>query len=944
MGLSGNVYRYTYILTLAFIVVLSLFSGTITGSAQETGGPEIIRLPYVFSSAILLKDGTVAGVMDGRLVFLNGIDVVKSIPLIGGSGVVSGFPRDGPLDVVAYTSGGDVVLANSGGEVLYRSIVGFGTLRKAFYSSGIVYMMVDTPRGREMYAYDVDARIWGYVSLATQNISNAFKLLEGSVIDMVDCSNGVSLLYDPILPPGVSNYTTIPILVVNATGVPVMGANVVLYYRDYDFSLETKIDGSGLIKIPLPLSELDVFVEYNGTWYFYTFHQGDFTLSGITVTVPGDKAVPPPTHLARHYAVVLDGFRVKYVQPVGTAASIIACSGSRIALYDSTKSMLYFVDMDTGDKTGFGLDSAPVSSAIRRDVLAIATSAGTLYVFSMSSKTLYATYSFPGLEKVALSNDYVFAYTGSALHAVSLRSFKDVFIYESAGLPLTTPYLYVTPENVIMFSTTDSTLIVHGLNSTEPFSFKSYIPYKIQLNILDPWGNRVPEAKVYVDNIYVGETNDNGSIKFSLNSGEHSVIIFPPAWYTNLTETSTTIMVEKDSVFSIVMNRTIYLLSLTLKDPETGGLKEPVNLTVSDNSGRTLLTKRMYRENNVKLWVPKGKYIAIISPLEELSVYKKTREIINVGGDTDKTITLNYAFYPVVFKVVDSDTGEQLNATICAWGMCTSNNTLKLPKGEHSVTVRPLLYYGKTPLYNPATITIKVPTESPVIVKVVRAYHLVNLSFLDNVDKKLVRKPLNVMIGGIKYKEVRSLKLLLPRGRTLVTVEENDLYVPMSTALDVNKDGNYSIIVHRKEKTVVIRVSSVVGRVSGGFLVVKSPSGYSKVMPLTDNAEVTLSLPIDWYTVTYENPLYQSTSLAFDLNYENSVDLLVRPTLKGLFILYSNIILAVSGVVVATGILYWISRRTIARVRSIREISELLGEEAEEAEEDEGEAASEEEG
>ena len=894
-------------------------------------------MPYSFSSATILRDGTVVGVTGGRVVFVRGVNVFKSIPLIGGSGVVWSYPPDDPTVAVVYTSAGDVLVSDSTGKVLYRTMVGFGRLLKATYSFGIVYMLVDTPRGKELYAYDIDSRAWGYVSPVEQNITNSRRILLGTVLDMLSSESGVVVLYDPVLPPGVEDYVKIPVIIVDSKGMPVDSAEMVAYYKDYDFSYETKVHGSTSLYIPIPAGDLDIYVEYNNTWYLYEFKSSDITESGLVISVPGDKMVPPPTHLTNHYGVLIEGFSVKYVEKIGPASTILASYGSKIALYDSTYSTVEFVDLRTGARLSMGLDSPVVSSAIRGDILAVLTSAGTLYIFNMDTKSLLSTYSIPGGTTVGVSKHYVFVKTPSSIHMISLKSLKDVLIYETAGLAVSSPYLYVAPDDTFMVSTGDSTLIVQGINATEPFPFKKYVPYTVKLAVYDPWSHPVGNATVFVDGVYTGRTDGNGSITFSLNTGTHDVIIDPPKAFSNVTTTRIKLNVTGDTSERVVLERTIYRLTIHLADPFHKVLIEPVDVSVT-RGNMTVLKERVKSNPVISAWVKPGSYTITITPVELTPLYDRESVTVNVKSDQTVNITLKFVYYPVRLLVVDKSSGEPVKAPVlvCSELGCVKNTTVMLFKGRHKLLVKPLVFYNSTNLFKGTEFFVDVPVEKPVIVRAERSYFLVNFVFVDGIDKKIVKTPLTVTIGGIKYENKRNLTLLLPKGNILVTVEGNRFYKGFSRTINVSRDGTYNITVPRKEKTLVIKISSVVGGVHNGVLYIKSVSGIRKVVPVPPKGEVSITLPLDWYTVKFESNLYSPQTIAFNLATEDTIVILTKPTLKGFFILYSNIILASIGVVVATGILYWMTRRTVSRIRSIKEISELLGEEyVEEEEEDE---------
>ena len=935
----------TYLVVWVFLMVLGILgSSALVYGAEPDQSTSISRIPYSFSSACILSDGTVTGIMGNSLVFVRGVEIYKSIPLVGSEGYVECYPANNPTQVIAYTKAGDVLIADSQGNVLYRTLVGFGTLDKAYYSGGVVYMLVNTPRGKELYAYDIDTRSWGYISTIDQNITNANRLLLGSVIDMVPNTNGITLLYDPILPPTVKDYTVIPLVIVDSKGKPVNDTEILIYFRDYDFSFQTHISGSGEIYVPLPISEMDIFVKFNETWYLYIFNSTNIKQTGLVITVPGKNMVPPPTGLARHYAVVIQGFTVTYVKPIGPASYIVSSTGSEIVVYDSTHSTLMFIDMVTGRSMGMGLDSPPISASLYNGILGVLTSSGTLYIFNIGSQKLLTTMSFPGGRFVGVSKDYVFVQTPNSVHTVSIKSLKDIFIYETAGLPVSSKYLYVSPYNTFMFSTSDSTLIVSGLQAEEPFPIKNYIPYKVNLTVMDPWGHKIGDARVFVDGVYAGRTSSHGTIEFSLNTGSHTILVVPPTDYSNVTQTQTILNVTGNTMRTIVLNRTIYQLSLLVRDPQSVLLKDPVILTVKSGNA-TILSETLRKSSAVTIWVKPGTYSVTLVDSELIPYYKNIAFTMNIGSDTINNITLEYMLYPLKLKVIDTSTGKSINSTImvCTASGCSTNTTVYLPKGKHSLQVEPLVYYKGVKLYKKTSVTVNVPEDKVVTVKAERQYYIVNLVLLDDVTKQSIRSPVTIEVGGIKYKQVKNLSLVLPAGRNIVSISGNQLYNSIKKEIAVDKDGDINVTVPRKTKSIVIKVSSVIGNIKNGVLLIQSTSGIYKAMPVPPSGEVTLTLPIDWYTVKFESNLYSTETISFDLASENNVILLTKPTLKGLFILYSNLIFAGIGVIVALGILYWMSRKTVERVRSIKEISELLGEEYEEEEGEESEAGAEEE-
>lgn len=927
-------------LVLVILVFMSVLgSSVVVPVASVNGGvSSIVRLPYSFSSATILRDGTIVGITDGRAIFVRGVNIFKSIPLIGGGGVVKSYPPDNPTVAVVYTSAGDILVSDSTGKILYRAMVGSGRLLKATYSFGIVYMLVDTPRGKELYAYDIDSRTWGYVSPIEQNITNSRRILLGTVQDMVSSESGVVVIYDPVLPPGIEDYIRIPVIIVDSKGMPVDVAEIIAYYKDYDFSYQTRVHGSASLYIPIPVGSLDIYVNYNRTWYLYEFKPSDITENGLFISVPGDKIVPPPTSLANHYGVLIEGLSVKYVEKVGPASTILACYGSKIALYDSTYSTIEFVDLQTGSRLSMGLDSTVISSAIHGDILAVLTSAGTLYIFNMNIRSLLSTYSIPGGTFVGVSKHYVFVKTHNLIHMISLKSLKDVLIYETAGLAVNSPYLYVAPDDTFMVSTGDSTLVVRGINATEPFPFNKYVPYTVKLAVYDPWSHPVGNATVFVDGVYTGRTSNNGSITFSLNAGTHDVIIDPPEGFSNVTTTRVKLNVTGDKNVKVILTRTIYRLTIHLFDPFYKVLTEPVDLIIS-HGNVTVLRERVKSNPVLSTWVRPGSYTITISPVKITSLYDNESVTINVEDDQTINITLKFVYYPVKLLVIDSSNGEPVKAPVlvCSELGCIKNTTIMLFKGRHKLLVKPLVFYNSTNLFKETEFFVDVPVDKPVIVMAERSYFLVNLVFIDDINKRIVRTPLTVTIGGIKYENKRNLTLLLPKGKILVTVDGNNFYKGFSKTINISRDGSYNITVPRKEKTLVIKVSSVVGSVHNGIVFIKSASGIKKVVPVPPKGEVSITLPLDWYTLKFESNLYSSKTLTFNLATEDTIVILTKPTLKGFFVLYSNIILASIGVVVATGILYWMTRRTVSRIRSIKEISELLGEEYTEEEEDENE-------
>jgi len=926
-----------------FLVVIVFVHVSYTAMASGQVVASVVRLPYVFSSASILGDGTVVGVRNGRAVFIHGVDIFKSIPLIGGNGVVASYPSSNPTLAVVYSSGGDVVVADESGNILYRTIVGFGRLEKASYAYGIVYMLVDTPRGKELYAYDIDARTWGYVSPIEENVTNSQRILLGSVIDMLPTDNGVVILYDPILPPGVTDYMKIPVVILGPNGVENESVRVVFYFKDYDFSYQTNIQGVGNVNVPIPVSDMIAYVDYNNTWYQYYFKSSEITSNGVVISVPGSTIVPPPSNLVSHYAVVLEGFSVRYVQKVGPASTVLAAYGSKIALYDSTYTTAEFIDMNTGSMLSFGLDSPVKSSAIRNNILAVLTESGSLYIFDMEDRSLLSTYSIPGGEDVGVSSHYVFVRTRDSIHMISLESLKDVFIYETAGLAVNTPYLYVAPNDLFMFSTKDSTIIVSGINSTEPFSFKKYIPYSVELKVIDPWNHTVKNVEVFVDSVYIGVTNDNGTIVFSLNPGKHALLLKPPQSRANVTSTQFTLNVTGDTSKTVVLNRTIYKLNLILSDPLHKVLREPVALSVNQGN-LTVYSEKIISSPRISLWVKRGVYVISVKPTEMTPLYQAEDITITVNNDTTVNLTLKYKLYTVELKVIDNSNGEVVRSPVlvCSDLGCVKNTTLMLYKGKHMLTVKPLVFYNSTDLFNSTTVYVNVPKEKLVVVKALRSNFLVRFIFIDEVDKKVVHTPLTVLVGGIKYKEKQNVTLLLPKGKILLQVIGNSLYQDLSKTININRDGTYNITIPRRQKNLVIKVTSIVGSVKNGVIYIRSVSGVYKVIPLPPSGEVTVSLPIDWYTVKFESSMFSKQTLALDLAKQDSIILITKPSIKGFFLLYSNIIIASFGVILATGILYWMTRRTMTRIRSIKEISELLGEEYEE-EEHEAEAESKEE-
>ncbi|MCE4605761.1 MAG: hypothetical protein F7B59_00300, partial [Desulfurococcales archaeon] len=636
---------------------------------------------------------------------------------------------------------------------------------------------------------------------------------------------------------------------------------------------------------------------------------------------------------------VIEGFTVKYMKPIGYASSIIASYGSKIVLYDSTHTALIFSDMITGNILSVGLDSAPISSSLYNSILGVLTSTGTVYIFNVSSRSLLSTYSIPGSVRVEVSRDYVFVQTPSSIHAISIKSLKDVFVYKTAGIPVSSRYLFVTPDNTMMFSTSDSTLIIRGMSSSEPFSFEKYIPYKVNLEVRDPWGHIVPGAKIFVDGVYAGQTSDAGTISFSLNKGTHTLLIDPPKSYTNVTQTQLSLNVTSDLSETVVLKRIIYQLNIALRDPRSPSLAEPVNVIV-EGEGKTLFHGEVYRSTRISLWVAPGTYRITVNDTQSLPYYEDKSIVAAVEKDTNVNLTLDYKLYPVKFKVIDSASGAVVNGTfvVCTPFGCTSNSTVYLPKGKHTVSVEPIVYYNGVNLFKKTPVQIAVPEEKVVVVKAERSYYIVNLLFVDSVSKKLVETPLTVTVGGVSYKNVRNITLMLPGGNTLVKVGETPVYVGITKQVTVNSDGNISVAVPRKTRSVLIKVSSIIGSVKNGVIFVKSALGVYKVIPVPPSGEITLDLPIDWYTVKFESNLYSSETIAFNSAQEDSVILLTKPTIKGIFILYSNIIFAGIGVVLALVILYWMSKKTVEKVRSIKEISELLGEEYGEGEESETEA------
>ena len=915
------------LLALASIIALLMVLASL--GVQVEGATSVYRVPMSFKKAVLLYDYTIAGIPENgsELVFVRGSSVVKAIPLIMKQGVVGlfAFPPDSPTTIAVVTDAGDVVIATPRGK-LYETIVGFGTLKKACYGYGNIYLLVDTGNGNSVYIYNLYSCTWWVVGTSAPVAKNIVLLSKSEPLDLMCQYNMISVLVDPIAPPSSAGYFRERILIMNSSYYPV-DARLIIYYPSIEFTQEVLThNGYADILIPKDSANLSIYAYYGDKWYLLFSGEMKPRPEGYTFVITNSTMpVPPPTTIPTREVLVLNGTKVSSTFMLSGASRVLAMD-KYIVLYGERG---LTITTPGGDiKYMARLDSEPVMADTYGDIVAVATKSSTLYIINATSSSLLITYSLPGLSKVFVTRGYVFALAGKMLHAISLRSLKDVFIYKTPGVSVASPYISgLRYSDTVLYSAGDSSIILSGLNATEPFDFRSMMPFTVKIVVKSPWNKPVPGAMVIIDGVNAGRTDKEGVLRTTLLYGNHTIEVVPPKGYYNVTETTVHVLVTRDGQeIDITMKRDVYYLTILLKDPLNGKLVEPVRLTIYDAT-RHPVAGGVVTGEKASYLLKRGTYTIVVEPVSRVPYYNKAEKSVTVYGDTTTEIELQPKLYPVKVAVVAADTGKTVPAKICFMGNCTTGGTVMLLKGSNRVKVVPLpKIAGKYPMYKTVEATIEAPVEEPVTIKVPRYYVNLTVKLLDSRTHKPVPETLEVRAANFVTEARNGIaKLVVPAGTVSVKVSGGKYYKPFSTIVKIDRDTTITLRLQRRAAIVTFYISTWKGLTPTGRLIVFDRIGGARyVYKVVKEGTVKATLPYGIYDITFEGLGFREARLTNRVITGNTqITIYVQPTLMGFIKANMKLILSLA-LIVASFIgwalmLRW-ARKKIAEYRELEEL------------------------
>lgn len=912
---------------LPIVATLLLLMVIVPASASDQA--TIYRVPMSFKKAVLLYDYTIAGIPQNgsELVFVHGSSVVKSIPLIMRHGVVGlfAFPPDSPTTVAVVTDAGDVVIATPRGK-LYETIVGFGTLKKACYGYGNIYLLVDTGAGSAVYIYNLYSRTWWVVGKYSPRAKNVVLLSKSEPLDLMCQYNMISILVDPVAPPSSGGYFRERILIMNASYYPV-DARLIIYYPSLDFTQEVRThNGYADLLVPKDNANLSIYAEYGDNWYLLFSGTMKPRPEGYTFVITNSTIpVPPPTTIPTREVLVLNGTKVASTFTLSGASRVLAMD-KYIVLYGENG--LVVATPQGKIKYMSRLDSEPVMADTYGDIVAVATKSSTLYIINATSSSLLITYSFPGLSKVYVTRNYVFALAGNMLHAISLRSLKDVFIYKTPGIAVESPYISgLRYTDTVLYSVKDSSIILSGLNATEPFDFRSMMPFTVRIVVKSPWGRPVPGAMVIIDGFNSGTTDSHGVLTTTLLYGNHTIEVVPPKAYYNVTETTARVLVTHDGQeIDITMKRDVYYLTVVLRDPVNGKPAEPVRVTIYDATKKPVAGGVVSGDKATYL-LKRGTYTIVVSPVTRIPYYNRAEKNVAVYGDTKVEVELKPRLYPVKIAVVAADTGKTVPAKICFMGNCTTGDTIMLFKGSNRVKIIPLpKIAGKYPMYRSTETVVTAPSEEPVTVKVPRYYVNLTVKLVDSRTHRPVTEPVRVSAGSFVTTAKNGVaKLVVPSGSVNVRIEGSKYYRVFSTVVKVDRDTTITIPLRRRVAMVTFYVSTWKGLTPTGRLIVFDKIGGARyVYRVLKGGSVKASLPYGIYDISFEGLGFREARLTNRVITGNTqITIYVQPTLMGF--IKANMKLILSLLLIVVSFIGWVlmlrwARKKIAEYRELEEL------------------------
>jgi len=919
--------RRRTLLTLIVLITASLAAAPIAALLAQ-------------SSALALNVGAVNAVMWGDTLIYVARDHVgmidvhthRTVKVIGfnsgGDAYLQLFPVTSPSIAFAWSprTGEEMLFDTS--KVLYDYVMGFGRLVAAIYSYGYIYSLIDTATGRELWIRFVPTGEWFYIASKRVRLANAELLSLGSVLSMAPASTYTSIyvLIRPILPPGTLGIATLLVSVVNAsTGYAIKNGEVVVYIPRYNFTTPSYkiVRGMARVLIPAPVTRVRIYVRAENKSWYYTdelLYARPGAIESLTVLYPSGKAGSPPRTYSIYLAKIVGSVIKWQVTLPPTATEILAATNTTAVVYEGGTTIAFVtksggVYMDT-------LDFPPIAACASPNgrYIAVLSSAGTLYIYRLTQAVIRAaTISvgtvpaprIPWLGPLACGDRLVAVATGKGIQAISLQTMKEVFryIYPYLNLSASRVSIAVKPDGDQIVVVSHGTVIVMPPASwTKPFNALAMLPAKVTIRVVNAWGRPVAGATVYVDGMRVCTTNGVGECTTSISYGRHVIHVVPPP--RDLLDKATTknVSIRRSGAITVKLVKNAFNLRLILEDPVSIILRQPVNLTITG-----VVTKSVVLQNRreAQFLLPKGNYTIVIKPASRPAIYVPESLNISLARDTNITVVLKLAKYPVRVMCIDSETGRKIPCVAVSSGQ--KGTVLNLTVGKHEITIYPLPSYDGKMLYAMKKLDIEVKGPETLKVRVKRVYAVVNLSLIDEMTRRCPSQALKVFIGAEEV-EIRCNKtILVSTGRVVLRVQPTDIYGSVVKRLNIESNENITITVPRRTYSVQINVESSIGKPVAGAvvrLVCQTNPRYSYVLVTGSDGSTSASLPECVYSVYISGPNIAPAQYVLDPATSPVETFKVALNLRGLIMTYIKPIIVISSVVaVSISMMVFITRR-----------------------------------